>query len=78
MRYLHLISKSSTLIVVFYRVGTGSVIAGLDEGLLSMRSGGQRRLYIPGELSFQKRLVAAPGRCVFISFTFDTDYSKTL
>ena len=34
----------------------------LDEGLLSMRSGGLRRLYVPPELAFQKRLAAAPGR----------------
>mmetsp|Transcript_2311 Transcript_2311/g.6296 ORF Transcript_2311/g.6296 Transcript_2311/m.6296 type:complete len:275 (-) Transcript_2311:1380-2204(-) len=44
------------------RVGSGSIIAGLDEGLLSMRSGGYRRLYVPGELSFQERLASAPGR----------------
>lgn len=30
------------------------VIPGLDEGILSMKSGGLRRLYIPGELAFPK------------------------
>ena len=39
-----------------------TVIPGLDEGLLTMRSGGIRRLYIPGELSFPKGLASAPGR----------------
>ena len=36
--------------------------AGLDEGILTMRSGGIRRLYIPGELAFPKGLASAPGR----------------
>jgi len=39
-----------------------TVIPGLDEGLLTMKSGGIRRLYIPGELSFPKGLASAPGR----------------
>jgi peptidylprolyl isomerase len=43
-------------------VGAGQVIPGLDEGLASMRSGGLRRLYIPGSLAFNKTLKAAPGR----------------
>ena len=44
------------------RVGTGSVVAGLDEGLKTMRVGGVRRLYIPGPLSFPNGLKAAAGR----------------
>lgn len=48
-------------------VGSGdfdscTVIPGMDEGLLTMKSGGVRRLYIPGELSFPKGLASAPGR----------------
>mmetsp|Transcript_16335 Transcript_16335/g.24605 ORF Transcript_16335/g.24605 Transcript_16335/m.24605 type:complete len:230 (-) Transcript_16335:327-1016(-) len=43
------------------RVGTGMVIPGLDEGLSTMRSGGVRRLYIPGSLSFPKGVKAKPG-----------------
>ena len=41
---------------------SATVIVGLDEGLLSMRSGGLRRLYIPGDLAFPKGLASAPGR----------------
>ncbi|GAB5367272.1 hypothetical protein AAMO2058_001215900 [Amorphochlora amoebiformis] len=35
-----------------FRVGTGSTIKGIDEGVSSMRLGGIRRLYIPGPLSY--------------------------
>lgn len=44
------------------RVGAGQVIAGLDEGLRTMKSGGIRRLYIPGSLAFPNGLPAGPGR----------------
>ncbi|KAF5201103.1 Peptidylprolyl isomerase [Thalictrum thalictroides] len=45
-----------------FRVGSGQVIKGLDEGILSMKAGGKRRLYIPGSLAFPKGLNSAPGR----------------
>ncbi|CAO2207451.1 unnamed protein product [Urochloa humidicola] len=45
-----------------FRVGSGQVIHGLDEGILSMKVGGLRRLYIPGPLAFPKGLTSAPGR----------------
>ncbi|GAB4825579.1 hypothetical protein Ancab_008453 [Ancistrocladus abbreviatus] len=45
-----------------FRVGSGQVIKGLDEGILSMKVGGRRRLYIPGPLAFPKGLNSAPGR----------------
>ncbi|XP_074281444.1 peptidyl-prolyl cis-trans isomerase FKBP16-3, chloroplastic [Silene latifolia] len=45
-----------------FRVGSGQVVKGLDEGILSMKVGGKRRLYIPGSLAFPKGLNSAPGR----------------
>ncbi|CAL4923147.1 unnamed protein product [Urochloa decumbens] len=45
-----------------FRVGSGQVIQGLDEGILSMKVGGLRRLYIPGPLAFPKGLTSASGR----------------
>ena len=48
---------------------TCPVIPGLADGLLTMRSGGIRRMYIPGELSFPKGLASAPGRPAILPFT---------
>merc|ERR1719353_994647 len=44
------------------RVGTGNLIEGMDLGLVGMKSGEIRRLFVPGELGFEKGLPAAPGR----------------
>uniref|UniRef100_A0A0F7CZ30 peptidylprolyl isomerase n=1 Tax=Melianthus villosus TaxID=377280 RepID=A0A0F7CZ30_9ROSI len=48
--------------VYIFRVGSGQVVKGLDEGILSMKVGGKRRIYIPGPLAFPKGLTSAPGR----------------
>jgi peptidylprolyl isomerase len=53
------IDKGSTYTV---RVGAGLVVAGLDEGLQTMKAGGFRRIYVPGNLAFDKNLKAAAGR----------------
>ncbi|XP_031374061.1 peptidyl-prolyl cis-trans isomerase FKBP16-3, chloroplastic-like [Punica granatum] len=45
-----------------FRVGSGQVIKELDEGILTMKTGGKRRLYIRGSLAFPKGLTSAPGR----------------
>ena len=42
------------------------VVAGLDEALLSMQTGGVRRVYIPGPLAFPKGLPSGPGRCAHV------------
>jgi hypothetical protein len=44
------------------RYGVGAVIPGLDAGLKTMKVGGIRRLYIPGDMAFPKGLSAAAGR----------------
>ena len=44
------------------RVGTGQIVAGLDEAIASMRVGGLRRVYVPGALAFPKGLASGPGR----------------
>ena len=44
------------------RIGTGQVVPGLDEALTTMRVGGLRRVYVPGNLAFPKSIKAAAGR----------------
>jgi len=40
-------------------IGTGRVIKGWDQGLMGMRVGGRRRLFVPAHLAYGERQIGA-------------------
>lgn len=40
-------------------IGTGRVIKGWDQGLMGMKVGGNRRLYVPAHLAYGERQIGA-------------------
>jgi peptidylprolyl isomerase len=42
-----------------FQVGSGSVVAGFDEGMLGMKPGGKRKLFIPAALGYGSRAVGS-------------------
>ena len=46
-----------------FRFGVGQLLPGMDEGIRGMKTGGVRKMRIPGNLAFgDKGLPSAPGR----------------
>lgn len=52
-----------------FRFGVGQLLPGMDEGIAGMKTGGVRKLRIPGNLAFgEKALPSAPGRMALPPF----------
>lgn len=52
-----------------FRYGVGQMLPGMDEGIKGMKTGGVRKMRIPGNLAFgEKPLPSAPGRMALPPF----------
>ena len=62
---LYTTSQGDTSTISF-KVGTRKVADGLNQGVIGMREGGKRRLYVPPELNPQKASGEFPGKASLI------------
>lgn len=63
-----------------FRIGMGQVIKGWDEGVLSMKAGGKRKLTIPGELGYGKNGISQGGKTIIppnATLLFDVEFLGT-
>jgi FKBP-type peptidyl-prolyl cis-trans isomerase FkpA len=54
-----------------YTIGTGQLIAGVEQGTIGMKVGGKRRLYIPYQLAYGANPPAGSGIPPFAALVFE-------